>query len=840
MFYELIYTRCRKGLDILKHGQPDEKDGFKVYACSAELLSGDIADLSFLDNVAHSKQSFQDPSFMEDAYLYYTPDKGKCIFENFHPIPYDNNATGDYSHRSGNHINHIYVGDFHEFYPYELFGNQNVWSAQTRDERYYYDNPPTPLPPKSTFDDNAGSIFQDDIAKFISDGRQEALSAAVAFLISQYSLPCERRKYLVIQDESTENIELWIAAIENAFSPKMASALPFATRLDKFVTTNLYTVNQNGQFQPSINLQDPNQHPRFRAMIVGVDEHDRNNYNAVRQMPNLPYVVLKGKEKTFMGEVDTTHSYYKAITLFNEHHARFCRRFLQMTDLKAPHEDVMKLYEAYAVLDTMSESTPASMIASALSILGRFNLKNCNYLKSLYEKLKTKLHNFLCENLSAAFSIITWLQKTSAIVGDLQASQSFDRIVNEAFTQHLFAKPQAVETVNFWNSIRSSAFFNTVAATVTNAETLSHYNEMITAFKPENWIAFLDVYLPCAQKLFKNSENELSGIIRRGLYSCYNHLDTAGALQICGLVNKYTGSTLKPLLLSIAESSDNSFNSFCISLLLQASAELTANDANALQFCKELQTKGLDQVCITVLQLRAEKLQNAVDQERFLNALMQDSSLARLDLAAVFTTLDGSIALFDKGSYRIAEILQRYKPKNAICINSAHICADALFNSKKGPYDINKNLYEFARQGFPSIKNENYADKLVKSIFSWELEPDELSYIIELFANSTFYCERLVLYILSTATPKRQYEWSTLLYVMAKKPNFTLRDTIISKILEFKQPGKLLSRLEESISEPSLIPHFDEIAAIVDEELERNQPQSKLGKLFGFMSKKNK
>ena len=85
----------------------------------------------------------------------------------------------------------------------------------------------------------------------------------MAFLLSQYSLPTENRKYLVIQDEDAAKIELWIAAIQSAFSPRMASGLPFATRLDKFTNTNKYTVNLNGHYQAQMNLQDPNQRLRL-------------------------------------------------------------------------------------------------------------------------------------------------------------------------------------------------------------------------------------------------------------------------------------------------------------------------------------------------------------------------------------------------------------------------------------------------------------------------------------------------------------------------------------------------------------------------------------------------
>lgn len=48
---------------------------------------------------------------------------------------------------------------------------------------------------------------------------------AIAFIISQYSLPPEERKFLVIKDENSKLIEFWVAAIESAFSPRMAAGL---------------------------------------------------------------------------------------------------------------------------------------------------------------------------------------------------------------------------------------------------------------------------------------------------------------------------------------------------------------------------------------------------------------------------------------------------------------------------------------------------------------------------------------------------------------------------------------------------------------------------------------
>lgn len=152
-----------------------------------------------------------------------------------------------------------------------------------------------------------GYINFDDIAAFVAEGRREALIGAIAFIVTQYSLPPEERKFLVIRDENSKLIELWIAAIESAFSPRMAAGLSFATRLDKFANANKYTVNLSGQYQTQINLQSPNQKLRFRAMIVGVDERDRTNAAAAKALANSPYVVLDGKTKTLSVNVDTSN-----------------------------------------------------------------------------------------------------------------------------------------------------------------------------------------------------------------------------------------------------------------------------------------------------------------------------------------------------------------------------------------------------------------------------------------------------------------------------------------------------------------------------------------------------
>lgn len=682
MFSELIYTRCRQGIDILRGGRTIASDGFKVYSCSDNIINDNTVDLPLLLNVAQGKQTFAEPSFMDDAYLFISPDKGKNMMVNFHPIPFDKTASGDYSHRPGNFINQVYIGDFHEFYPYELFGNTCIWDAKERGEAFYYNTLPTPLPVRSNIDDAVGDILQDDVAAFVCDGRKSAVAAAVAFLFAQYSLPVENRKYLVIQDENATKIELWIAAIQSAVSPRMASGLPFATRMDKFTSTNTYAVNLNGQFQGQVNYQDKNQGIRLKAMIIGVDERDRVNTAAVRKLENLPYAVLDGKGKSFVGEVNIAHPYYKLITSYSEQHIRFCRDFLQMIDLSNPCEDVVELYGSYVILGDITEDTPANKIASGLSILGKYNLKKSAYLKSLYETIKRALQRYLQEDLASSFTIMNWLQRTASVVGDEEATQSFKRIVNGAFAECVFANPQSRETSEFWNSIRMSVFYDTVATTLTNAKVLSYYADKMSRFTCDSWIFFLSIYLECARKVQRYTVNELENVISRGLYSCYKNKNFNSALQICDLIEKNGQGTVNSILLEEAKSNDNLYTNFCMNLYLQLTPQIVSSDTNTMRCCNGLYKQGYSVACEFVLQNRAKKLENPVEQERYISALLNDKTLSTLDLSGIFKILDSNLSLSDKKNDKIAAILQNYKPKEVVCINSAHICAATVFEEK--------------------------------------------------------------------------------------------------------------------------------------------------------------
>lgn len=556
MYSELIYTRCRQGIDILKGGRPVLSDGFKVYSCSKDILDEDATDLPLLFNMAQCKQTYSDPNFMDDVYVYSVPDKGRSILVNFHPIPFDRDAKGDYSHRPGNFINQLFVGDFGDVYPFELFGNVAVWDAQARGEAFYYENEPQPLACRPELDATVGSITVGDIERFVSDGRRDVVKAAIAFLIEQYELPPENRKYLVIRDESSSFLELWVAAIELAFSPHMSSGLSFATRMDKFMNTNRYTVSQNGLYQVQMNLQDPKQKQRFRAMIVGVDERDRANISAVRALPNAPYVILDGKSKTIDYSADTSSAYYLLVTSYDERHVVFCREFLQMLDIRQPTRDVLKLYDAYIVLDGNFSSHPAWKVAAALATLEAQQMLPCTYLSSLYNGIKEALPHYLKEDLLSAFTILKWLQKAASIVGDVQAAKEFDTIVGKAFADCVYGDPLGRGTSEFWSSIGNSAFASVAASYLTSGEVFGLHQLDTAKYGADDWIAFCRIYLPCAQKAGAYTVEGIYDVVRSGVDACIQSAGAKKALEICGLMFQVDPAVSKDLLVRLSCETD--------------------------------------------------------------------------------------------------------------------------------------------------------------------------------------------------------------------------------------------------------------------------------------------
>lgn len=836
MYSELIYTRCRQGIDILKGGRPILSDGFKVYSCSKDILDGDVADLPLLFNMAQCKQTYSDPNFMDDVYVYAVPDKGRNILVSFHPIPFDRDAKGDYSHRPGNFINQVFVGDFENVYPFELFGSEVVWDAQSRGEAFYYENEPQPLACRPELDGAVGSIVVDEIERFVSDGRREAVKSAVAFFIEQYALPPESRKYLVIRDESSSYLELWVAAIESAFSPRMASGLPFATRMDKFMNVNRYTINQNGLYQVQMNLQDPKQKQRFRAMIVCVDERDRANVSSVRPLPNAPYVILDGKSRKIDYTADTSSAYYSLATSYDERHIRFCREFLQMLDIGQPIADILKLHDAYTVLDSGVGNCPARRIAASLAVLETYRTLPCTYLNRLYGVVKEALPRYLKEDLLSAFTILKWLQKVAPAAGDAQASKEFDSIVSKTFAYCVYSNPLDKGMAEFWVGIRNSGFSDAAADFLVRNETFESYRGDTEKYDADAWIAFCQIYLPCAKKTGAYSADSVYSAMKSAVNSCIQSGETKKALEICGMMFKADPRVSRDLLVRLSREVDGPDSKQYMYLLLRSDAGLAADDRAAINFAHFMQKQGQESLGGYIMEYRARLISQPSDMERYLDAVLSDPALKNNDWSQVYAVLDSKLSLHDKASARMAAKLQETRRGKEVCPVSAHISALNTLSSKRSRNSIIDEFESYYWQGFPSIEDEDYIEKLVKAFLSCEMDGKEFNTIVSIFASSRPYVRVLSQEIIRTATERNSYAWNVLINTLSAKQDSEEMAILSDECVAAKKSEKQMDQLLNMLDSPKAQDYFSVVADDIRQKKET--PRSGLGRLFGFGGRK--
>jgi hypothetical protein len=777
-------------------------------------------DLYFLFNTAQGKQSYVDPTLMNDAYLYFVPDKGKSFMLNFHPVPYDATAQGDYSHRAGNFLNHILVGDYSDFYPFELFRDKSVWNAKERGEAYYYENNPVDLPMRSDFDKPEGQISLNELAEFVSDGRKQALTAAISFLISQYDLLPENRKFLVIHDETSDKIEMWIAAIEHAFSPRMAATIPFATRMDKFSTANRYTVNQLGVFQTQINLQDLNQKQRYRAMIVGVDERDRVNASAVRSLVNSPFVLLDGKNKCATFEADTSNPYFSMITRFDDQHIKFCCEFLQMINVTTPNSDIFKLFSLFnnyrEVMD--AKSFPNSETAEKiLSLLSKYGVFDCSSLRYLYEQIKNDIPRFLQENLYSALQIIKLMQTFSSVLGDFDGKKKLTEIVCKAFSDQVYKKSNEEGTISFWKNIKNSEFANSAVGYLVSPQTMKNYCLYIQSFKASDAVTLVRLFLESATLLGNVATIDLKTIMNYGLQFCARDNDTNSAKKILKTLSLYRRNDILDLLLSIAKEGDDRYAEFIIKLLIEIDESIFASDSSVLTFLEKLNAEKIKHLDRAVLKCRISTLSKPHEFEQFLKLVSKIKTLDPLDLTDIFETLDQKLNITDQGSINVALTIQQEKPLKATCTVSAHLYALNVLNDKSKRVKFMKIYNELNPQGFPSEQNPDYIYKLTDALLKARLEQQELSFVIQLFSHDNEYTNELVKAILVATSPKQSEKWNVLINIAAKKQDKILEKIIIKECSRVKQDERMLSQLIDMLKTREARDYFAHIAQIVKE-----------------------
>lgn len=839
MFYELIYTRCGKGINIESGSISTEANGFKTYAVSEELLNDKDIDRKYLGSIVRMTAPNNLSGMTDDAYMYFVPQKGVGYIMNFHPVSNDSEEGGMFSRRGGNYINQLYIGTIDEDYPYELFGSEGIWDAKGKGQAYYYETEAGRLPTREKLIPDTVKIGLDELSEFVTGWRLEAVKKAVAFLLSQYSSPLENRKYLVIREANTANIELWIAAIESAFSPRMASGLPFATRMTDFINKNRYAISTAGVYQDQIDLQNPNQKRLFRAMIVGADSRDGNGVKETVAKVSTPYVLLDGVKKVFSFDTSVDHPMYQLITSYSDEHIRFCRQFLQMFDLREPGDVILQLYEAFKYWEAYEEGCRLEDLLRTIRIIRNYTLVKTPFSESVYNQIKKKLIVHMKQNVSGSAEVIGWIGTISATINDNETDTFIVQLISNAYIESLFSSPTDRIVRDLLHLAQQYNNVNNVYSRVLSDDIFNKKNRNLIAFSEQEWSAFLSVLLEAPDRIIENNINIFWAYVSMGIKALFIIGLFKKAERIAAQFHGKMPQVAGKLILSEARStSDKHYSTYLVSVWATLFADTFAADNELTEAYTQLKKYGLEKEIPALLARRISADMTLRDKERFLKDILCDVRYKGMDLTPVLTALDVGLSISDKRAVSIATLIQQNLNGKIRCINSAHIYALAVLDDLQDKNSIGRMKSLFV-QGFPSLEDETYSNSLMKKITDSQMPMNMFCEIVINAAKSRFYTEKIVEKVFQDVGSKRIFFVEGLFQTAEEMQIYSLPNAnqlfsvIVTKCAQFKSFDKNMSWILNAIKRESTVDFLKFVFKRAKDEREQNQKPSLIGRLFG-------
>ena len=426
MFYQLIYTRCIKGIPININERSNE--GYQVYSYTESIRNDKniniCSGIPSVLNESKKKVEWKNGQFSPDTYAYYVPSSSMPFMKYYHELRY-NNAAQSHSN-SGKWVNQSVIGDFSNVYPYELFGSKAVWDAGNKEPGYYDTQPPEYLPDKKKeveYSHESPFYKFEKIGDFIKDGREEVLQNAVAFIAYQLSLQHDQ-KYLVILDNSQEKIELWIAAITCAFSSAIASKISFRTYIDFTKESAIQAI----PIQSNNNDDQDTTKDVVISFIVGVNTNDTENATVARQNARNSFVLLNGEDKSIsvddqiIKHISDNHEYYSLITRFDKEHEQFCRSFCRGFGNENIRDSMINQWKCYTAIKNLTNCNQAQSILTlandALVSLSTYREKDFQSVKEICD-IVFKWWNLISKTNPSIVSVNDYLQHV------IQLSSSF-------------------------------------------------------------------------------------------------------------------------------------------------------------------------------------------------------------------------------------------------------------------------------------------------------------------------------------------------------------------------------------------------------------------------------
>jgi hypothetical protein len=597
--------------------------------------------------------------------------------------------------------------------------------------------------------------------------------------------------------------------------------------MDKFTNTNRYTVKL-GVYQMQMNLQDPNQKQRYRAMIVGVDERDKANVSASRSLANSPFVLLDGKQKQAAFEADTPNRYYQLIAKFDEEHQKFCGEFLQtFCDLK-PNSGIYDLYEIFTALNKQALPDTRTL-ANTLDRLGKYRAVNTGIYREIYKRVNAEVSRFMQEDFSCALKIVNWLQTASVITGDTSAKKRLSEIVCKEFADNIFGKTDNAAKRSYWAQIKSTGFKMDAARVISDMKIINDNLSKLHAFAPADFAVFVAVYLDSASIIGSVEQQYLKAVIKLGIKICCKNDDT-NTLQEIFSTPQIKNIDSQEFLFELIKGEDKKIGEFVIKFIIDRDASIFASDDSTRSFCKKLKDEGLENLSGSALIKRAGVLNKTSEIERFIDTVQNMNFIGEDALAKVFELLDAKI---DMSNNALVELLQTQKPRGTKCENSAHFTALNILSGNRRKQSLTEAFGDLTSQGFPSVTDKDYIEKFAEGLIKTGMNEEEQSFILNiLFRAPKGYFSAYVTKLVCAAA-KNQDKWNILLKFASGSGNKQIDDDIVQALAGSKQNEKTLTALGSLLKDENSLEYYKSIDNKAREIISSQKNKSGIGKLFG-------
>ena len=697
MYGELIYALNSRGLDILQNGK-ETGHGEMVHSMSRSLLLDQSVDLKLLDSFMRLKVPHSEiKGFLELSYMYSAPDQGKKFLSCFTPMVRDLSGAID---KRANLVTQIFVGDFLDIYPCELIGG-DCWDAAGRGLPYYYLTSPASLAERSLKSD--GIISFDAVGKFIADGRREALRSAVAFIMEQFNLVPEERKYLLIKDH-TRNVEFWVAAIHYAFSPKIASRIGFATLMSDFVDKNTYYLDSVGRYCYGIS-----EHKRCFCMIIGVDPRDEYSMRST-QTGGSAFVLLDGERKA-MDFPAGNSNYYELISSFTAEHREFCQVLLQSTNIDKPENVVIQLWnDSKRLYGKNIDADTLVKVDDAYKMMGVSVTSGASkYItKRIFDELP---HLFENDGMNAVKLSAHIYQRLGP-----KNRESIERRVCDYFLPRMYGENREGPTAaDLWSAIERAFFKETVAQHCTrSSDAAQRYDraiEEMPQWETKEAFSFLNLLSKCEVATGVSDEDRTQRNFNIILDFCHKAKDRKSAERIISNYGLEQIRLIQFLTDSTISSRETNYIAFVIDVLLTLCPQIRQLNQNALSAYRQWSEAGGSKGFFLLI-TRLDALDDWTSRLDFLEYIHnEDISADVLDI--IYKKTDKYVD--HNTDIRYAQALLK---TNSNCVNSAHVVAlKAMSKSRK---DAGK-AFDLALSDAESVDSwsEQYIEQLIK------IRPDE-------------------------------------------------------------------------------------------------------------------